>query len=485
MRLVFVQGASVLVDFCGRGWEANPPDDSHCLARAPWARPGGAGPWLGSGPLQLGGLAHARPRPEDHGWTQTPTATPLDGCISHLRIDGQPCQQLGRLRAQDAACPGGVGGCGHRGRCVGGLVSPECECEPGWTAPGCTMPTVPASLGPASYMKVALSFAAAGRGVRVQVRVRTRGARDGLLLHLAARHRRAALSLHTLGFRLAAKLANAHSRLLAAAGGRRLRLGVGGRLGGDNGVRGGTPLGDGAWHTLRAERHGHNLVVSVDDGDAWRRNESLVSLGKDAAKGVSEQAKGEPPAPLVVDKHDGVTLGGLPEFMGVNLVSVHEDLQDACVDDLRVSGHHMPIPPEVNGTSWGQVTTLEGMEQGCHVPDGCVNTTCNSPLTCHSTWSQTGCSCGPGRHLVGRTCEDVDECAWSPCLHGGTCYNLRPGFLCECGPAHLGTYCQWTRIPSSGHPLAAPAAIAALTLSLLALGQTPKQTLCSLWPPVW
>lgn len=89
------------------------------------------------------------------------------------------------------------------------------------------------------------------------------------------------------------------------------------------------PLGDGAWHTLRAERHGHNLVVSVDDGDAWRRNESLVSLGKDAAKGVSEQAKGEPPAPLVVDKHDGVTLGGLPEFMGVNLVSVHEDLQDS------------------------------------------------------------------------------------------------------------------------------------------------------------
>lgn len=89
------------------------------------------------------------------------------------------------------------------------------------------------------------------------------------------------------------------------------------------------PLGDGAWHTLRAERHGHNIVVSVDDGDAWRRNESLVSLGKDAAKGVSEQAKGEPPAPLVVDKHDGVTLGGLPEFMGVNLVSVHEDLQDS------------------------------------------------------------------------------------------------------------------------------------------------------------
>lgn len=129
--------------------------------------------------------------------------SPLADCpvVSFQLVDlGEPpyshASSSGGCAPQDAACPGGVGGCGHRGRCVGGLVSPECECEPGWTAPGCTMPTVPASLGPASYMKVALSFAAAGRGVRVQVRVRTRGARDGLLLHLAARHRRAALSLH-------------------------------------------------------------------------------------------------------------------------------------------------------------------------------------------------------------------------------------------------------------------------------------------------
>lgn len=40
----------------------------------------------------------------------------------------------------------------------------------------------------------------------------------------------------------------------------------------------GRPVGDGAWHTVRAEHRSHNLVVAVDDGDGWRRNESLQVL---------------------------------------------------------------------------------------------------------------------------------------------------------------------------------------------------------------
>lgn len=40
----------------------------------------------------------------------------------------------------------------------------------------------------------------------------------------------------------------------------------------------GRPVGDGAWHTIRAEHRSHNLVVAVDDGDGWRRNESLQVL---------------------------------------------------------------------------------------------------------------------------------------------------------------------------------------------------------------
>lgn len=81
-------------------------------------------------------------------------------------------------------------------------------------------------------------------------------------------------------------------------------------------------MGDGSWHTVRAERRGHNLILSVDDGDGWRRNESLVSL-------LPLPAAARPPTPLLVDKHDGVSVGGIPEFSGVKLITVLNDLHDS------------------------------------------------------------------------------------------------------------------------------------------------------------
>lgn len=202
--------------------------------------------------------------------------------------------------------------------------------------------------------------------------------------------------------------------------------------------------------------------MSVDDGDGWRLNETLASLTASSRLG--------PPSPLRVDKHDGVTVGGLPEFVGVDLVTVHDDLQDTCLDDLRVSGHPLPLSPAVNGTTWGQVTTLEQLAQGCRPSgDPCVNTSCAAPLSCHPAWDQPSCSCGPGRRPMGGLCEDVDECLWEPCLHGGSCHNLRPGFLCVCGPDHLGDHCQWAKLAPEGHPLAAPAAIAAIVVSIFVL----------------
>ena len=86
--------------------------------------------------------------------------------------------------------------CGLRGRCVGGLHHPRCECNPGWTGSGCSTPTVPARFKVSSYLKVALSFSPDPWTVHVQVRLRLRGARSGLVLQLAARHRAAALTLH-------------------------------------------------------------------------------------------------------------------------------------------------------------------------------------------------------------------------------------------------------------------------------------------------
>lgn len=68
-------------------------------------------------------------------------------------------------------------------------------------------------------------------------------------------------------------------------------------------------------------------------------------------------------------------------------------------------------------------------------------------------------------------CEDVNECQWQPCLNGGVCHNLRPGYLCVCGAGHLGDNCQWPVLLPETHPFVAPAAIAGLTFSVLVVGE--------------
>ncbi|KAK4315393.1 hypothetical protein Pmani_013310 [Petrolisthes manimaculis] len=456
------KGVALMVDMCGRGWESGTfHSHGHCLARAMWGRPWRIEGLLETGPLQVGGLAHSPPTQEDHGWGgDAPTAHPLHGCLSHLTLNGQlvdlgePASSRGSTagcQPQEEACHsmGGKGrGCGYRGTCVGGLRHPECQCEAGWGGVGCDTPTTPATLGQSSFMKVALSFTPPPSLLTVQSRVRSR-ARDatGLLFHITAQHNKAAFTLHLREGVPCATFwgPNLTTRVACVEG------------------RG---VSDGEWHVVFAERHGDNLIVYVDDGDGWRRNESLASLGWE------EDGDGPVtlPPPLLVDKHEGVTVGGRPDLAGTKLLGVEEDLIDVCVDDLRVSGRPLPLPPVVNGTSWGQVTSARNIQVGCRASDPCTNTTCVTPLICTTSWGQPTCSCGPGLQASGRTCEDVDECVWSPCLHGATCHNLRPGYLCVCGPMHTGPHCQWfTFTAPVATSLTAPTAIAAVTASLILL----------------
>ena len=93
-------------------------------------------------------------------------------------------------------------------------------------------------------------------------------------------------------------------------------------------------MADGAWHTVFGERHGDNLLVGVDDGDGWRRNDSLVSLqewhgrGRRRGDGRGDTSPFPPPVPILVDKHEGVAVGGLPRSEGGEVVGVTEDLAD-------------------------------------------------------------------------------------------------------------------------------------------------------------
>ncbi|XP_071513117.1 putative neural-cadherin 2 [Panulirus ornatus] len=452
-----IQGVTLMVDLCGRGWMSNMTSDAHCIAKAPWIDTHVTESWGSRLPLQLGGLAHQSLRSADFGWSNTLVNQALDGCISHLTVNGElvdlgePAYSSGSVmgcRPQEIACGYGLASCGLRGHCVDGLNNPRCDCQPGWTGPECSTATVPVAFGQASYLKVAMSFTPDPYEVTLQLRVRARGHPNGLLVQLASSQQSCALELHLRGGVACASVSGAEWSVQEVC------------------VEG-FPLGDGSWHMIQVGRHGHNLIISVDDGDGWRQNETLIFQITTTSHGDMQAVVVAPPMPITIDKENGVTLGGIQEFIGLNLVAVHNDFQDGCIDDLRVSGHSLPVAPSVNRTRWGHVMIQENLEQGCSALEPCTNTTCLPPLSCHNSWRHATCSCEPGQQLVGLSCQDLDECMFQPCLHGGTCYNIRPGYYCVCGPTFTGDNCEWAKQPPGMQPLTAPMAVAALTLSIL------------------
>ena len=45
--------------------------------------------------------------------------------------------------------------------------------------------------------------------------------------------------------------------------------------------------------------------------------------------------------------------------------------------------------------------------------------------------------------LLGPRCEiNINECASSPCLNGGRCYDEPAAYRCLCSPAYTGTHCE-------------------------------------------
>ena len=39
-------------------------------------------------------------------------------------------------------------------------------------------------------------------------------------------------------------------------------------------------------------------------------------------------------------------------------------------------------------------------------------------------------------------CEEIDECASNPCIHGSTCFDGMAGYTCECSGGYAGPNCE-------------------------------------------
>ena len=87
-----------------------------------------------------------------------------------------------------------------------------------------------------------------------------------------------------------------------------------------------------------------------------------------------------------------VYAGGKAEYTGVRTFEVYSDFSKGCMDDIRLEGKPLPLPPQLNGTQWGQATMARNLQRNCPSNNPCANVICPSPFVCVDLWMEYECS---------------------------------------------------------------------------------------------
>ncbi|KAM7352395.1 neural cadherin isoform 3-T5 [Cochliomyia hominivorax] len=373
-------------------------------------------------PLQVGGLYREQFDPSLYFWHYTPMAKGFDGCIRNL-VHNSKLYDLahpGLSRNSVAGCPQTeevcaqseqTARCWEHGNCVGSLSEARCQCRPGWTGPACNIPTIPTTFKQQSYVKYALSFEPDRFSTQIQLRFRTRE-QHGELFRVSDQHNREYGILEIKDARLHFRY-NLNSLRTEE---KDLWLNA-------------VAVDDGQWHVVRINRYGSAATLELDGGEGRRYNETFEFVGHQW---------------LLVDKQEGVYAGGKAEYTGVRTFEVYADYQKSCLDDIRLEGKHLPLPPAMNGTQWGQATMARNLEKNCPSNKPCSNVICPDPFECVDLWNEYECTCPAGFKISGSTCVNDNECLLFPCRNGGRCRDYHPPkkYECQCPMGFTGMHCE-------------------------------------------
>merc|ERR1711971_773555 len=238
----------------------------------------------------------------------------------------------------------------------------------GWTGQDCSHETMPSTFEPQSYVKYALSFEPDRFTTMIQLRFRTRED-HGELFRVSDQHNREYGILEIQDSRLRFRynlnsLRTEEKELWLTS----------------------VYVDDGQWHVARVTRYGSAAILTLDGGEGRRYNDSFQFSGHQM---------------MAVDKQEGVYAGGKAEYTGVRTFEVYSDFSKGCMDDIRLEGKPLPLPPQLNGTQWGQATMARNLQRNCPSNNPCANVICPSPFVCVDLWMEYECSCPMGNLLVG------------------------------------------------------------------------------------
>ncbi|MCL4133902.1 UNVERIFIED_CONTAM: hypothetical protein GTU68_064760, partial [Idotea baltica] len=307
-------------------------------------------------PLQLGGLAHKLPDPVAYNWQYIPNQDQFfQGCIRNFIVNSELYDlthpglfnktQMGCPPIEEA-CRGSVieSKCSRNGICYGSIQKPVCKCKPGWTGPSCDIRTNSTYFETQSYVKFLLSFKPDFFKTEIQLRFHT-WQEYGELFRISDQHNREygilAIRDGHLHFRynLNSLRTEEHHLCLSAI-----------------------TVNDGKWHSVVVERHGSTAMLMLDGGEGRRFNETVLFTGHML---------------MDVDKYEGSYAGGKAEYTGIRTFEVYNDFKLGCLDDIRLNGKPLPLPP--NKTQWSQATMFRNIRGNCISPNQCINVTCPTP----------------------------------------------------------------------------------------------------------
>ncbi|XP_068201441.1 neural-cadherin-like isoform X2 [Palaemon carinicauda] len=402
-------------------------------------------------PLQVGGLAHPPLPSGSYSWQHLPHGHHFKGCIRNLMVNSHfydfanpalqsntevGCPYFNKMCVTNSA----KAGCGPNGICSGSVTRPVCLCSSGWTGEDCNEPTVPAYFKNQSYVKYSLSFVPSSFHTDIHLRFRTweetgelfrisdQSVKKYSILEIKNKHLYFRYNLNTL--------APEEKYLWLSS----------------------VVVSDGMWHLVRVKRYGSTVTLALDGGEGRKYNET--SEGSDYVL-------------MSIDTQEGVFIGGSAYHSSADVFTVQNDYKYGCLDDIRLNGNLLPLPPTLSSTQWADAAAFHNLVSHCVSPDQCLDVSCIAPFICKDLWMKHECRCPEGSLLSKdlQSCLDEDECLSGPCENGGICNNLQPSYVCHCPRGFSGINCETVeRIGKFQPNLPALASIIACLLILVVLG---------------